>query len=84
MCGDDLDDVECGTIHASGSIPIQIDYYYFEFKVLEMKPNCDIIIGKLIFKLNTLTLESVREYLLTGSSSERNFIVPFRMSNGRP
>ena len=45
MCGDDLDDVECGTIHASGSIPIQIDYYYFEFKVLEMKPNCDIIIG---------------------------------------
>ena len=47
VCGDDLDDVECGTIHASGSIPIQIDYYYFEFKVLEMKPNCDIIIGKL-------------------------------------
>ena len=45
MCGDDLDDVECGTIQASGSIPIQIDYYYFEFKVLEMKPNCDIIIG---------------------------------------
>ena len=49
MCGDDLDDVECGTIHASGTIPIQIDYYYFEFKVLEMKPNCDIIIGRSIF-----------------------------------
>ena len=59
MCGDDLDDVECGTIHASGSIPIQIDYYYFEFKVLEMKPNCDIIIGMFRIEIFNQLVKSI-------------------------
>merc|ERR1711935_1062782 len=36
---------ECATILASGLIPIQLEYYYFEFCLKELGEGAEVIIG---------------------------------------
>ena len=36
---------DCATVLASGLIPIQLEYYYFEFHLKELGDGAEVIIG---------------------------------------